>query len=352
MKDSESIIQIVSRASLVKDYTSMQSVTDAFIASVDAKDTTRDTYRKAIELFFDWINSTGRQLGYMFPQDVIAYKDYLLKENRSSLTVNLYLSVVRRFYKWTKANNLYPNIADGVASVKTNKKTFRKMHLENDEGAALLESVATTKKVTGKSSSHTKTLNENETMIAMRDFAMVNLMLRTGLRTIEVSRADIGDIVSKRGRRILKVWGKGHSEKDDFVVLTNEAYKPIKDYLKHRPEAGPEEPLFACEGLDSKGRRMSTRRIQAICKEGLRSIGLDGHEYSAHSLRHTTGTQILLNGGTMFDVQNVLRHTTPATSQLYVNTIMEDKRLDDASEQLLDGSFKKNPIEGEIAIHD
>ena len=221
------------------------------------------------------------------------------------------------------------------------KKTFRKMHLENDEGAALLESVATTKKVTGKSSSHTKTLNENETMIAMRDFAMVNLMLRTGLRTIEVSRADIGDIVSKRGRRILKVWGKGHSEKDDFVVLTNDAYKPIKDYLKHRPEAGPEEPLFACEGLDSKGRRMSTRRIQAICKEGLRSIGLDGHEYSAHSLRHTTGTQILLNGGTMFDVQNVLRHTTPATSQLYVNTIMEDKRLDDASEQLLDKSFKK-----------
>ena len=154
---------------------------------------------------------------------------------------------------------------------------------------------------------------------------MVNLMLRTGLRTIEVSRADIGDIVSKRGRRILKVWGKGHSEKDDFVVLTNEAYKPIKDYLKHRPEAGPEEPLFACEGLDSKGRRMSTRRIQAICKEGLRSIGLDGHEYSAHSLRHTTGTQILLNGGTLF-----------------VNTIMEDKRLDDASEQLLDGSFKRS----------
>ena len=56
---------------------------------------------------------------------------------------------------------------------------------------------------------------------------------------------------------------------------------------------------------------------------------------------NTTGTQILLNGGTMFDVQNVLRHTTPATSQLYVNTIMEDKRLDDASEQLLDKSFKK-----------
>ena len=313
----------------------MQSVTNAFIASVDAKDTTRDTYRKAIELFFDWITSTGRQICYMLPQDITAYKDNLLKDNRSSLMVNLYLSVVRQFYKWAKANNLYPNIADGVASVKTNKKRSRKMHLENDEGAALLESVATTKKITGKSCSHTKTLNENEAMIAMRDFAMLNLMLRTGLRTIEVSRADIGDIVSKRGRKILKVWGKERTEKDDFVVLTDDSYKPIKDYLKHRPEAGPEEPLFTCEGLESNGRRLSTRRIQAICKEGLRSIGLDGHEYSAHSLRHTTGAQILLNGGTMFDVQNVLRHSTPATSQLYVNTIMEDKRLDDATRRLL-----------------
>ena len=87
---------------------------------------------------------------------------------------------------------------------------------------------------------------------------------------------------------------------------------------------------------------MSTRTIQNICKELLREIGLDGHEYSAHSLRHTTGTQILLNGGTMMDVQNVLRHATPATSQLYVNTIMEDKRLDDASEELLDSSFKQH----------
>jgi hypothetical protein len=43
----------------------------------------------------------------------------------------------------------------------------------------------------------------------------------------------------------------------------------------------------------------------------------------------------------MMDVQQVLRHTSPSTSQLYVNTIMEEKRLDDASEQILDGSFKK-----------
>lgn len=341
MFSPDNIIQVVSNAPMAKIYSSASAVIDAFMASIDAMKSTRETYRKAIEIFFGWIVSTGRSLGCMLPADIIAYKDHLLAENRSALTVNLYLSVVRRFYKWAKSNGLYPNIADSVTSVRTNRKAFRKMHLENEEGAALLEEVAKPKDISGRGWTLTKKLNDNERMIARRDFAMVNLMLRTGLRTIEVSRADVGDIVKKRGRRILKVWGKGHSEKDDFVVLTDDSYRPIKDYLKWRPGAEAAEPLFVCEGLDSKGRRMSTRRIQAICKEALRAVGLDGHEYSAHSLRHTTGTQILLNGGTMFDVQNVLRHSTPATSQLYVNTIMEEKRIDDASERLLDKSFKK-----------
>lgn len=321
--------------------TGMDAVIEAFIMSLDSQKTTKDTYRKAMVLFVGWVGETGRDMGSLTRVDILAYKDQLLKSGHSALTVNLYLSAIRKFYKWTKDGNIYPNIAEDVSSVKTNKKTFRKMHLESEEGAALLDEVSTPKVVSGKTEPLTRRLNVNEQLIAKRDYAMVNLMLRTGLRTIEVSRADIGDITMRRDRRILKVWGKGRSEKDSFVVLTDEAYLPIKDYLSWRPGAVADEPLFQCEGLDSKGRRMSTRRIQAICKDALRAIGLDGHEYSAHSLRHTTGTQILLNGGTMFDVQNVLRHATPATSQIYVDTIMEDKRLDDASEELLDGSFKK-----------
>ena len=316
-------------------------IIDAFIGSLDAMSTTRETYRKGISIFFEWIGESGLDLKYLTTSDIIAYKDSLLQNKKSALTVNLYLSVVRRFYKWAQSQGYYQDIAESVSSVKTKKDTFRKLHLESDQGAQLLEYEATAKVVKGNSYNLTKTLNQNEQMIALRNYAMVNLMLRTGLRTIEVSRADIGDIATKKGRRILRVWGKGHAEKDDFVVLTDEAYLPIKEYLKTRPAAGNDEPLFACEGLDSKGRRMSTRRIQAICKEGLRSIGLDGHEYSAHSLRHTTGTEILNNGGTMFDVQHVLRHTTPATSQVYINSILEDKRLEEASERLLDKSFKK-----------
>jgi len=317
-----------------------EMIIEAFLQSIDGQMTTRLTYRKAMKIFLSWIEESGRSLSALTPIDILAYKDSLLSRNKSGLTVNLYLSVIRKFYKWTKSHNLYPNIADGVSSVRTNRKTFKKMHLESEEGAQLLKFEAEAKKVIGKSEAHSKILNDAEKQIAARNFAMINLMLRTGLRTVEVSRADIGDISTRKGKRIMWIWGKGHVDKDQFVILTDEAYKPIVEYLKTRPGAEASEPLFVCEGLDSKGRRMSTRRIQAICKEGLRSIGLEGHEYSAHSLRHTTGTQILLNGGTMFDVQHVLRHSNPATSQLYVNTIMEDKRIADSSEEFLDSSFK------------
>ena len=318
----------------------MTDIIETYLRSVDAKDSTRATYRKALDCFAHWMDDRQVGLTELSREDIIAYKDYLLGEKKSALTVNLYLSALRGFFKWAEGESICSNVVNGVGSVRTKKDTFRKMHLESDQGAQLLTEAYLTKKVRGVNAGVTRKLNSNEDIISQRNYAMLNLMLRAGLRTIEVSRADVGDITRKKGRRILRVWGKGHSEKDDVVVLTDEAYLPIRDYLATRPGAAASEPLFCTVGLGHSGKRMSTKTIQSICKERMRAIGLDGHEYSAHSLRHTTGTQILLNGGTMMDVQNVLRHASPATSQIYVNTIMEDKRLDDASEELLDNSFK------------
>ena len=101
------------------------------------------------------------------------------------------------------------------------------MHLENKQGAQLLTDAYLPKRVCGVNAGVTQKLNSNEQLIALRDFAMLNLMLRTGLRTIEVSRADIKDITRKKGRRILKVWGKGHSEKDDFVAVLKR-FSPVR----------------------------------------------------------------------------------------------------------------------------
>lgn len=318
----------------------MQNVIESYLRSVDAKESTRATYRKALECFAQWVNDSGMPFFELTQKDIIAYKDSILKSGRSAMTVNLYLSTVRGFYKWAAAEGICDNVAQNVGSVRTRKETFRRMHLENEEGAKLITESYLPKEYSAVNEGVCRKLRSNDELIRLRNHAMINLMLRTGLRTIEVARADVGDITVRRERRILKVWGKGHAEKDDFVVLTDESWLPIEEYLQARGDCRPSEPLFATGGLGHTGGRMSTRSIQHICKEKLRAVGLDGHEYSAHSLRHTTGTQILKNGGTMMDVQQVLRHASPATSQIYVNTIMEEKRLDDASEKLLDGAFK------------
>ena len=114
---------------------------------------------------------------------------------------------------------------------------------------------------------------------------MVNLIIRTGLRTVEVSRADIGGIVRKRGKRILKVWGKGSEGKDAFVILGDPVWEPIRRYLEERGERSRDSALFVTEGKGHRGERISTRSIQHVCKEALRAIGLELFSLSVFLLK-------------------------------------------------------------------
>lgn len=171
-----------------------------------------------------------------------------------------------------------------------------------------------------------------------RDYAIVNLLLRTGLRCIEVTRLNIEDICYKGGQRILRVWGKGRDERDNFVVLTDKAYQPIKTYLDTRGNTTLKEPMFVSTSNRNQKGRLTTRTISKICKDGFRAIGIDGKEYTAHSLRHTTAV-MLLKHGTLNDVQSVLRHASPVTSQIYTKSIEEELRLQNPSEMKLDGIF-------------
>lgn len=309
-----------------------QSVIFAFLLSLDVKATTRKSYEKALRLFFRWAKNSGREAHCLQREDVISYRDELLCETgHSALTVSLYLSAIRQFYSWLEAEKAYPNIARGVKTPR-HKEEFVKQHLSASQSNGMLAYFAGKEKEARKFS--------RKKAEVLRDFAIVNLMLRTGLRTVEVSRLKIQDITFRYGKRILRVWGKGHDSADDFVPLPDSAWAPVSDYLSTRPDALAGEPLFISEGYGSGHGHLSTRRIQSICKEGLRAIGLDDHAYSAHSLRHTCAVQILKSGGNMYDVKYLLRHRNPATSELYVKSIEEELRLEKAPERYLDNVFR------------
>ena len=314
---SRAIIRVQGKDVRVGNTTNWRGLVATFVASQDVKQSSRDLYNRTLSQFFKWVEETGRQLSQMSRVDILEYKDHLSQEGLSALTIGSYIVSVRKFYEWAEANKLYPNIAKGIKTPKR-VQAFKKQHLTDNKSGELLSYFE---------------------QKSLRDFAIVNLILRTGLRTIEVVRADIGDITFKGERRILKVWGKGHTEKDDFVVLSDKAYQPIANYLATRKGAKAGEPLFVSNSRQNRGERLTTRTISHLCKEGLQAVGMDGKEFTAHSLRHTTAVAILKHGGSITDVQSVLRHSSPVTSQIYTESVKEELRLQQAPELMLDEAF-------------
>ena len=311
----EGIIQVSgASAPVVNREVSIEKAIELFVAECDIRENSRNVYRRGLQYFFKWVENTGRTISELTRADIITFKDSLLSTH-SNLSVASYLVALRRFYEWAEGNKLYPNIAKGIKSPKR-KNAYLKEHLRENQIAELLKHF------------------EGNT----RDYAIVNLLLRTGLRCIEVVRANVEDITFKGGQRILRVWGKGRDERDAFVVLTDKAYAPIKAYLNTRGSTTLKEPLFISTSNRNLKGRLTTRSISKICKEGFRAIGIDGKEYTAHSLRHTTAV-LLLKNGSLADVQSVLRHSSPATSQIYTKSIEEELRLANPSEMKLDGIF-------------
>jgi integrase/recombinase XerC/integrase/recombinase XerD len=295
----------------------IQSLVDSFIQDQDVKLTSKDLYRRTLKQFFNWIDNSNYLLSEIARPQLLEYKDKLLKSGLSSLTVGSYITSVRRFYEWAEANKFYPNVAKGIKTPQR-KQQFKKQPLLPGQATALLS------------------YYQDKTP---RDFAIISLLLRTGLRTIEVIRANVEDITFKGAQRVLLVHGKGRDEKDNFVLLTDKAYKPIAEYLATRGKVSPTEPLFTSSSNNSKGERLTTRTISYIAKEGLKAIGLDERSFTAHSLRHTTAVNILRAGGSLETAQFTLRHSNPATTQIYTATLNEERRLQNSGEALLDNLF-------------
>lgn len=314
---SRALVKVQGKEVRVGNTTDWRGLIATFVSSQDVKESSRNLYNRTLSQFFKWLEETKKSLQTLTRVDILEYKDHLQMDGLSALTIGSYIVSVRKFYEWAEANKLYPNIAKGIKTPRR-VQAFKKQHLTDNKSSELL--------------SHFESLS-------LRDYAIVNLILRTGLRTIEVVRADVGDITFKGDRRVLRVWGKGHTEKDDFVVLSDKAYQPIANYLATRKGAKAGEPLFTSNSHQNKGERLTTRTISGLCKDGLRAIGMDGKEFTAHSLRHTTAVAILKHGGNITDVQSVLRHSSPVTSQIYTESVKEELRLQQAPEMMLDNAF-------------
>lgn len=279
---------------------SLDMLIDSFISSQDIRQASRDTYLKSLRPFTGWLSGQG--ILNPVRQDILAYRDFQQAQGLSCSTVSGYMVVVRKFFEYLEATFGYQNVAKGIKGAKR-AKGFRKDPLTVEQIKELLDRINRT------------------TIQGVRDYAMLNLMLRTGLRTIEVIRADVGDIRQQSGEAVLWIHGKGRDAKDEFVLLTQDTLKPLYEYLQARGQAEDTRPLFVSMSDRNKNQRLTTRSIRRIVKEHLKGIHLDSDRLTAHSLRHSFATIALLNGAPLLQVKEAMRHNSIETTMIYAHAM-------------------------------
>jgi len=278
----------------------LHTLIEKFISSQDLKTKSRIAYTNALKQFFEWFVRMG--IANPTREDILLYKNSLISQKLSFLTISNYIVVVRRFFEWAEGMKFYPNIAKGVKGAKS-PKGFRKDPLSLEQLSELFKSI-----------DRTSTLGK-------RDYAILKLMLGTGLRTIEVSRADAGDMRQDGEKTLLYIQGKGRDVKDDFVVLVPEVQKPLMEYLSTRDSIKEKDPLFVSISDSNMGERLASQRISKIVKKHLREVGINNCRLTAHSLRHTAITLCLLGGGTIQEAKTLARHSSIDTTLNYAHNI-------------------------------
>ena len=270
-----------------------------FIAYLDAKPKTVETYTKSLRAFFSWMYE--HSITRPTYEDVKAYRDYILQQHKPS-TVQAYIFIVRRFFEFTEAQGLYPNVCGKIKGA-TLSRSPKKDYLTSGQVKDMLSGIDTA------------------SAQGLRDKAIVSLMVACGLRDIEVSRANVEDLRALGDNTVLFLQGKGRDERNEFVIVPPQVEKAIRTYLKDRGSVSGTEPLFTSLSNNSKGQRMSTRSISGICKTAMVSAGYESNRLTAHSLRHTAITLALLSGATAQEAQQFARHKSINTTMIYAHNL-------------------------------
>ncbi|KKR97048.1 MAG: hypothetical protein UU47_C0003G0035 [candidate division TM6 bacterium GW2011_GWE2_41_16] len=311
-----------------------------WLTSLDVSPRSQIAYKNSFMQFVHWIVKNNIQAPTR--ETVLAYKQWLDLEGLRPFTRAHYLVAMRRFFSWTESIGLYPNIMQGIKGVRCGSKHHNKDAFTPQNISKILGAIDT------------------KTVAGLRDFALIFALASTGMRLIEVQRADIDDITydgCPNGEALLWIRGKGKAGKDDFVVLTTSVLEKLKEYLlarnKHRPPKGRKKTgapralgtsraLFVSLSDRNFGQRMTIHSLSRIIKARLRFAGFDTNRLTAHSLRHTFGVLALKSGSSLYDVQLALRHSSPVTTEIYLGDIERQKRRESAPERAIQSILEKS----------
>lgn len=248
---------------------------------------TRGTYERTLREFMRWVRLEPEL--ECSAKEIEKYKKFLLtKRKLSPVSVTMYLSSVRKFFDFLVSRGvLSSNAAKLVKGGAPNQQHTRKS-ISGQEVQSLIQAI------------------ERKDEIGFRDFAVVKLMITCGLSEIELIRADIGDLTTKKGSMLIRLQMKGMKSKDRTITLPTDAKEAIKSYLAFRTNALEHEPLFMSAGNRTRGQRMTSRGIRERINFYLEKAGIkngESRKITALSLRLTAIKTMAQNGASVEELK-------------------------------------------------
>jgi integrase/recombinase XerD len=274
----------------------METYIDEFTGYLSAeKGLARNTvlaYRSDLKRYVAYLEKSKKQLADIRHQDLTEFLWQQKLDGLQPRSLYRMMETLRQYHRFLLAERLLANDPTAyLAAPRVPSKLPNQ--LTNEEIERLLSSCTGTK--------------ERE----VRNRAMIELLYATGLRVSELVNLNLGSIDLKLG--YVRVIGKGNKERIVPVGRTAKAY--LEQYLALRNSKYPGvEGLF----LSKLGRKLSRIEFWRQLKNCARSAGITKN-ISPHLLRHSFATHLLAGGADLRFVQEMLGHSSIATTQIYTH---------------------------------
>jgi integrase/recombinase XerC len=275
----------------------------AFLKQLGREDLSAMTvrgYQSDLLLFLRWYKSPA--LEKLTAVDIMNYRRHLTGGGLKPASINRKLEALRRLCRWAhREGQLAVNPAAEVKLART-VRDLRPVGLTETEVTALL-------RVAGQSRHG----------LSKRNYALLQLLLQTGVRVSEAAALRIRDIVLRDRAGSVKVRGKGGKERN--LPLNTSARRGLTAYLDTRQPLRPDEPLITSE----TGAAISVRSIQSVIAQLARRARITRLPVTAHSMRHTFALNYLeRNPGKLVELAALLGHESLDTTAVYLRPSQEE----------------------------
>ena len=162
---------------------------------------------------------------------------------------------------------------------------------------------------------------DRHTATGRRDYALLLLLTRLGLRAGEIVAMQLDDIDWRSGEILVR--GKGLLY--DRMPLPVDVGQALAVYLRHDRLSSKTRRVFVCSKAPQRG-FSGPSTVSTIVRRALDRAGLQPGFKGAHLLRHSLATSMIRSGASMSEIGEILRHRSPSTTEIYAKLDFEGLR--------------------------